>query len=49
MKFHVASVVALTGAEYEATLDGNAVAFWKSFTVLAGSVLTVGKVCTSTV
>ena len=45
LKFHVASVVALTGAEYEADLDGSAVNFWKSFTVSAGSVLTVGKVC----
>ncbi|KAK9819502.1 hypothetical protein WJX74_000026 [Apatococcus lobatus] len=43
LKFHAASVVALTGAEYEANLDGNTVAFWKSFTVAAGSVLTIGK------
>ena len=47
LKFHAASVVALTGAQYGADLDGKPVASWKSFTVPAGSILTVGKVSLS--
>ncbi|WP_342631001.1 urea carboxylase [Marinobacter alkaliphilus] len=43
LKFHKDSVVALTGALTDATLDGKAVEFWKPITVKAGQVLAVGK------
>ncbi|MDX5441980.1 MAG: urea carboxylase [Alteromonadaceae bacterium] len=43
LKFHNDSVVALTGALTDATLDGKTVEFWKPITVKAGQVLAVGK------
>jgi urea carboxylase len=43
LKFHKDSVVALTGALTEATLDDHPVEFWKPITVKAGQVLAVGK------
>ena len=44
LRFHVDTVAALTGAEFEAEIDGTAVPLWNSVLVKAGSVLTVGKV-----
>lgn len=43
-RFHVPSVVALTGATFPAELDGVAVECWKSFVVAAGQTLTIGAV-----
>ncbi|MCJ8139104.1 urea carboxylase [Falsirhodobacter halotolerans] len=43
LRFHTDTVVALTGASAEATLDGVPVAFWAPIAVTAGQVLTVGK------
>ena len=39
LKFNRDATIALTGAVMEATLDGNAVPFWQSMHVRAGSVL----------
>ena len=44
LRFHVDAVAALTGADFEADIDGSAVALWTSVLVKAGSVLTIGKV-----
>ena len=44
LKFHAGAVVALTGAEFEAQLDGVSVPCWASFAAPAGSTLTVGTV-----
>ncbi len=44
LRFHVDAVAALTGADFEAEVDGSAVPLWTSVLVKAGSVLTVGKV-----
>jgi len=44
MKFHSATVVALTGAPSDATLDGVPVPFWQPVQVAAGQVLKVGRV-----
>ncbi|MEW5305221.1 MAG: hypothetical protein WDW36_007777 [Sanguina aurantia] len=44
LKFHVPSVVALTGASFPAELDGVAVECWRSFVVAAGQTLTIGAV-----
>lgn len=38
------AVVALSGAEFDAEVDGSHVPLWTSMLVKAGSVLTVGKV-----
>ncbi|TVR09204.1 MAG: urea carboxylase [Salinarimonadaceae bacterium] len=46
LKFHADSVVALTGASAEATLDGEPVAWWAPVSVRAGQVLSVGKTLT---
>lgn len=43
LRFHSDAVVALTGAETAATLDGEAVAMWSPVNVRAGQVLTVGR------
>jgi len=44
VRFNCEAVVALTGAELEADLDGTAVATWCSFSVSKGSILRLGKV-----
>ena len=44
LRFHVDTVAALTGADFDAEVDGSAVPLWTSVLVKAGSVLTVGKV-----
>ncbi|PAU88409.1 urea carboxylase [Pseudomonas sp. WN033] len=43
LRFHVDSVIALTGASSAAHLDGQPVAFWTPVTVKAGQVLDMGK------
>ncbi len=43
LTFHQDTVVALTGAPTDATLDGNPVPFWQPIEVAAGETLTVGK------
>jgi urea carboxylase len=42
IKFHADSLIALTGAEMGAKLDGKAVARWTAINVKQGSVLTLG-------
>ncbi len=42
LRFNVDSVVALTGAETHATLDGQRIARWQPLTVRAGQVLRLG-------
>lgn len=44
LKFDSRSVIALTGAGLEASLDGQAIAMYSAITVEAGQVLTLGKV-----
>ncbi|WP_293775773.1 urea carboxylase [uncultured Oxalicibacterium sp.] len=43
LRFHCDSVIALTGAPTDATLDGQPIAFWVPISVKAGQVLRVGK------
>jgi Carboxyltransferase domain, subdomain A and B len=47
VKFHVAAVVALTGAEFDAKLDDKPVPCWTSFAVAAGTTLAIGMVITT--
>ena len=42
--FHTDLVVAITGAAFEATLDGSPIPLWQSFKAPKGSQLAVGKV-----
>jgi urea carboxylase len=44
LKFNLDATIALTGAEMEADLDGNAVPCWQSIHVRAGSVLRLQKI-----
>ncbi len=44
LRFRRDTVIALTGAEMDATLDGVAVPFWQAVEVGAGQVLTLGAV-----
>ena len=44
LKFNCPAIIALTGAETAATLDGQPLAFWRAHAVPAGSVLKVGTV-----
>ena len=44
LKFNLDATIALTGAEMEADLDGNAIAFWQTIHVRAGSVLRLQKI-----
>lgn len=44
LKFNSDATIALTGATMQATLDGNAVLFWQSIHVRAGSVLKLGSI-----
>lgn len=46
LKFHAQTIFALTGAEADATLDGNDVPYWTPITAKAGQVLSLGKVST---
>jgi urea carboxylase len=43
LRFHTDNIIALTGAQSNATLDGTEVPLWAPITVKAGQVLTVGK------
>ncbi len=43
LKFNLDATIALTGATMEADLDGNAVPFWQSVHVRAGSVLRIRR------
>ena len=44
LRFDADTVIALTGANMEAALDGNPVAFWEPIPVKRGSVLTLGRI-----
>ena len=44
LRFHTDLVIAITGAAFEATLDGSRVPLWQSFRASKGSKLAVGKV-----
>ncbi|MEI8362890.1 MAG: urea carboxylase [Betaproteobacteria bacterium] len=44
LKFNTDTVIAITGAPIEATLDGVAIQLWQSYQVKAGSVLKIGKI-----
>lgn len=44
LKFNTDAVIAITGAQIEATLDGEAISMWQSQQIKAGSVLKLGKV-----
>jgi urea carboxylase len=43
LKFHAQTVIALTGAAAEATLDGESVVWWAPVSVKAGQTLAVGR------
>lgn len=43
LKFHSDTIVALTGASAEATLDGAPVSFWEPVAVRSGQVLAIGR------
>jgi urea carboxylase len=43
LKFHTDTVIALTGASAEATLDGVAIAWWAPVAVKAGQTLAIGR------
>ncbi len=44
LKFNVAAVIALTGANMQADLDGQPLSMWQSCSVQAGSVLKLGSI-----
>lgn len=44
LRFNRASKIALTGAEFDARLNGQALPFWQTISVKAGDVLSVNKV-----
>ena len=44
LRFHTDLVIAITGAAFEATLDGSSVPLWQSFKASKGSQLVIGKV-----
>ncbi|MDP2071595.1 urea carboxylase [Methylotenera sp.] len=44
LKFNTDSVVAITGAPIEATLDGELINLWQSLAIKAGGVLKLGKI-----
>lgn len=44
LKFHAASIIALTGAPCAVNLDGQSVDFWKPIQVHAGQTLKIGQV-----
>ncbi|MDW8844672.1 urea carboxylase [Erwinia sp. MMLR14_017] len=43
LRFHSDTLIALTGAECPATLDGESVAYWQPVAVQAGQTLTLGR------
>jgi urea carboxylase len=43
LKFHIDTIIALTGASAEATLDSEPVAWWAPIAVKSGQVLAVGR------
>ncbi|WP_323644878.1 urea carboxylase [Pectobacterium versatile] len=43
LRFHHEAVIALTGADCPATLDGETVPYWQPLTVKAGQTLTLGR------
>ncbi len=43
LRFRSNTQIALTGAEFPATLNGNPVAFWKTISVKTGDTLTIGR------
>ncbi|MDX7987008.1 urea carboxylase [Xenorhabdus sp. 12] len=43
LQFHCDAVIALTGADCPALLDGEAVAYWQPVSIRAGQVLTLGR------
>ncbi|WP_376753235.1 urea carboxylase, partial [Pantoea anthophila] len=43
LRFHCDAIVALTGAECDAQLDGEAVSYWQPLTIKAGQTLTMGR------
>ncbi|MCO8163687.1 urea carboxylase [Pseudomonas sp. 21LCFQ010] len=43
LRFHSAALIALTGADCPATLDGELVAYWQPVSVQAGQVLKLGR------
>ena len=47
LKFYCDSVVALSGAEFKADVDGEPVPFWTSIHIKAGATLSVGTVSLS--
>jgi urea carboxylase len=44
LRFDADAVIALAGAEMDATLDGRAVSFWEPLPVKRGAVLTLGRI-----
>ncbi|MBS1129389.1 MAG: Allophanate hydrolase subunit 2 [Proteobacteria bacterium] len=44
LKFNCPAVIALSGAETAATLDGEPLAFWQAHAVKAGSILKIGAI-----
>jgi urea carboxylase len=44
LKFNCDTVIALTGAAMDATLDGQPITFWQTVTIKPGQLLKVGKV-----
>ena len=44
LRFDADAVIALAGAEMDASLDGRAVSFWEPFAVKRGAVLALGKI-----
>lgn len=46
LKFHSATVIALTGGDVDATLDGQPILMWAPVTVEAGQTLVVGRMKT---
>jgi urea carboxylase len=43
LRFHSEAVIALTGADCPATLDGDSIAYWQPISVKAGQTLTLGR------
>ncbi len=43
LRFHTPTVIALTGAPMQASLDGTAIGFWQAVRVPAGAVLKLGR------
>lgn len=48
LKFHSSCIVALTGADFDVSLDDAPVTWWSSFHITAGQLLRIGAVQSST-